>query len=148
MHGVPCIAPASFIYTWNYVSRGNAGSLTGHTCITVFYIIGSSSHPVGHSFYPLPHPGQRVTLPGVPQPEMAQPGVTQPRFAQPRFAQLRFAQPRFAQPGVMQPGVMTQQQVAQQGAPQLHNVPQYMAAGFRMYRSKFYTILSKYSIFL
>ena len=117
---------------------------------------GSASHPVGHLFHPLPQPG--VTQPGVPQLGVPQPGVVQPRVTQPGIAQLGVAQPRvtqprvtqpgIAQPGVMQPGVMTQWRVVQQGALQLHNAPQHMTAGFRMPHSKFYTILSKCSIFI
>ena len=101
----------------------------------VFTIIigtnGSASHhPVGHSFHQLSQPG--VTQPGVTQLGVAQRGVMQ----------LGVPQPGVIQPGlgVPQQGVMTQWRVVQQGAPQLHNAPQRMAAGFWMSRSKFYTI--------
>ena len=68
-----------------------------------------------------------------------QPGITQPGVIQPGVTQLV---------GIPQPGVMTQRQVVQQGAPQLHNAPQHMTAGFRMSHSKFYTIQSQCSIIL
>ena len=91
--------------------------------------------------------------PGVPQPGVTQPEVTQLGIAQPGVTEPGVTQPGVTQPGVArlvgipQPGVMTQQRLVQQGAPQLHNAPHHTAAGFQMSRSKFYTILSKYSIF-
>ena len=49
------------------------------TCVLQCSIIigsnGSASHPVGHSFHPLPQPG-------ITQPEVTQPGVTQLGVAQ------------------------------------------------------------------
>ena len=90
---------------------------------SILYIIhvgsnGSASHPVGHSFHLLPHPGQGIT----------QPGITQP--------------------GVTQPGFMTQRRVVQRRAPQLYNAPQHMTAGFQISHSEFYAILSKSLIFI
>ena len=135
-------------------------------CSIIIGSNGSASHPIGHSVYPLPEvmqPG--VPQPGVTQPEITQlgvaqlgvmrPGVTPPGVAQPGDTAPRVTEPGVTQPGVArlmgvpQPGVMAQRRVVQQRAPQLqiHNAPQHMTAGFQMYHSKFYTILSKYSIF-
>ena len=99
---------------------------------------GSASHPIGDSFHPLS------------QPRVAQPGFAQPGVTQPGVPQLGVTQPGTMQPGpeVPQQGVMTQRQVVQRGAPQLHNAPQHMAAGFRMSDSKFYIILSKNHLFV
>ena len=158
----------NYVYQWCslLIIIGNNGSASRHPVGHSFHPISQPRVTQPGIAQPrVAQPG--VTQSGVMQPGVAQPGVTQPGVTQPGVTQPGIAQLGVTQPGVAplgshcreshsrgshsqeshgwwespSRGVMTQQQVVQQRAPQLHNVPQHMTADFQMSHSKFYNIL-------